>query len=174
MPMFNSRLTWSFERTDKLLKKFQSMVPLEEAEMKAVVLSGENAKDPDIIKKMLAKDPDIVKKILEDPNKVKKILEMESKAVDSRGAAGLGRKANHREDVGDLLRDINQDPNVAIKRNAELFFDRKFAMQRRKIQADIAKTVRREGDRIISAVTAGPHDRIIDKVGMTSQISTFV
>jgi hypothetical protein len=156
---------------DMVLRMFQKFVPAEEAEMKAVVLSGENAAldDPESARKIL-NNPATVKKILGDPEKAKKILEMESKADDSSGATGSQSGSS---DVGDLLRDIHEDPDIAIKRNAELF-DQKFAIQRRKIQADIARSVRREGDRIISAVTAGPHDRIIDKVSMISQISAFL
>ncbi|KAF9644578.1 hypothetical protein BDM02DRAFT_3074100, partial [Thelephora ganbajun] len=60
-----------------------------------------------------------------------------------------------------LQQEINSDPDEAIEKNAE-FFDRKFDIQRRQIVEDIARTVNREGDRIISAVTAGPHDRIVD------------
>ena len=66
-------------------------------------------------------------------------------------------------DVVELQHEIGSDPGEAIDRNAE-FFDRKFDIQRRQIEEDIARAVNREGDRIISAVTAGPHDRIVDPV----------
>ena len=63
----------------------------------------------------------------------------------------------------ELQQEIKSDPTEAIEKNAE-FFNRKFDIQRRQIVADTARAVTREGDRIISAVTAGPHDRILDPV----------
>jgi len=68
-------------------------------------------------------------------------------------------------DVVELQHEIKGDPDEAIQKNAE-FFSRKFDIQRRQIVEDIARAVNREGDRIISAVTAGPHDRIVDPVGV--------
>jgi len=72
---------------------------------------------------------------------------------------GTGRPS----DVAELQHEIKGDPDEAIEKNAE-FFNRKFDIQRRQIVEDIARAVNREGDRIISAVTAGPHDRIVDPV----------
>jgi len=59
--------------------------------------------------------------------------------------------------------EIRANPDEAIEKNCDLF-DRKFDIQRRQIVEDIERTVNREGDRIILAVTAGPHDRIVDPV----------
>ena len=66
-------------------------------------------------------------------------------------------------DFIELRQEIRCDPEESIKQNAELF-NRKFELQRRQIEEDITRAVNREGDRIISAVTAGPHDRIVDPV----------
>ena len=66
-------------------------------------------------------------------------------------------------DLVELQHEIKGNPDEAIEKNAD-FFDRKFDIQRRQIVEDIERTVNREGDRIISAVTAGPHDRIVDPV----------
>jgi hypothetical protein len=66
-------------------------------------------------------------------------------------------------DLAELQHEIKGSPDEAIERNIE-FFNAKFDIQRRRIVEDIERTVNREGDRIISAVTAGPHDRIIDPV----------
>jgi hypothetical protein len=63
----------------------------------------------------------------------------------------------------ELQQEVKSDPEEAIEKNAEIF-NRKFDIQRRQIVEDIARAVNREGDRIISAVTAGPHDRIFDPV----------
>ena len=69
----------------------------------------------------------------------------------------------HPFDFVQLQHEIKGDPNEAIKKNAELF-NRKFDIQRRQIVEDIARGVDRKGDRIISAVTASPRDRIVDPV----------
>ena len=68
-------------------------------------------------------------------------------------------------DVVELRHEIKGNPDEAIEQNAKIF-NRKFDLQRRQIVEveDIAHAVNREGDRIISAVTAGPHDRIVDQV----------
>lgn len=66
-------------------------------------------------------------------------------------------------DLAEFQHEIRDDPTEAIEKNAE-FFSRKFDIQRRQIQEDIEHAVSREGDRIISAVTGGPHERIVDPV----------
>lgn len=69
-------------------------------------------------------------------------------------------------DLAEIQHEVREEPAVAIEKNAE-FFNRKFDIQRRQIQEDIDHAVRREGDRIISAVTAGPHERILDPVRLS-------
>jgi hypothetical protein len=76
---------------------------------------------------------------------------------------GRGRPFNFFE----LCQEIQDVPDNAIEKNAEVF-NHKFDIQRRQIMDEIARTVSREGDRIISSVTAGPHDRIFDKVWQKS------
>ena len=66
-------------------------------------------------------------------------------------------------DLAEIQHEIRDDPAVAIEKNAEVF-NRKFDIQRRQIQEDIERAVIRGGDRIISAVTAGPHERVLDPV----------
>ena len=66
-------------------------------------------------------------------------------------------------DLVEIQHEIRDDPTKAIEMNAESF-SRKFDIQRRQIQEDIERVVSREGDRIISAVTGGPHERIVDPV----------
>lgn len=84
-------------------------------------------------------------------------------AVEVSLSSASGRHNNERFDLAEIQHEITDDPTSAIEKNAESF-NRKFDMQRRQIQEDIARAVRREGDRIITAVTAGPHDRIVDPV----------
>lgn len=87
-------------------------------------------------------------------------------AVEVSLSSASGRHSNERFDLAEIQHEITGDPTGAIEKNAESF-NRKFDMQRRQIQEDIARAVRREGDRIITAVTAGPHDRIVDPVRPT-------
>lgn len=91
-------------------------------------------------------------------------------AAEASLSPASGRHGNERFDLTEIQHEITDDPTSAIEKNAE-FFDRKFDMQRRQIEEEIARTVRREGDRIITAVTAGPHDRIVDPVCPTPHSS---
>ena len=85
--------------------------------------------------------------------------------------AGMERRRPAKEfDLVEIQREIRDDPAVAVEKNAKLF-DRKFDNQRRQIQRDIERAVSREGDRIISAVTAGPHERVLDSVHIFSLIT---
>jgi len=90
----------------------------------------------------------------------------ELSAAEASLAPASGRHGSGRFDLAEVQHEIRDDPADAIEKNAE-FFNRKFDMQRRQIEEDIARAVRREGDRIITAVTAGPHDRIVDPVHST-------
>jgi len=99
---------------------------------------------------------------LENESAMKELAEAEFIFVAPSGSDsrhGAGRPF----DVVELQHEIKGDPDEAIAKNAE-FFSRKFDIQRRQIVEDIARAVNREGDRIISVVTAGPHDRIVDPV----------
>ena len=91
---------------------------------------------------------------------------MELSAVEASLAPTSGRHGSGRFNLVEVQHEIRDDPADAIKKNAE-FFNRKFEIQRRQIEEDVARAVRREGDRIIAAVAAGPHDRIVDPVRPT-------
>lgn len=81
--------------------------------------------------------------------------------------AGRERHRSTRKfELAEIQHEIREEPATAIEKNAE-FFNRKFDIQRRQIQEDIDRVVRREGDRIISAVTAGPYERIFDPVRLS-------
>ena len=102
--------------------------------------------------------------ILDDEDTMKELSDVEALLAPASGRHGSGRF-----DLAEVQHEIRGDPTDAIDKNAE-FFNRKFDIQRRQIEEDIARTVRREGDRIISAVTAGPHDRIVDPVCPTPHL----
>ena len=78
-------------------------------------------------------------------------------------AARGGPKVGSKSDFDDLKDDLRTDPDEAIAKNLDTF-SRKFEIQKRQITEELSKVMRREGDRIISAVTSGPHDKIIDPV----------
>jgi len=78
--------------------------------------------------------------------------------------AGMERhRPTKKFDLAEIQHEIRDDPTEAIAKNAE-FFNRKFDIQRRQIKEDVERALGREGDRIISAVTAGPHERVVDPV----------
>lgn len=86
------------------------------------------------------------------------------RASASAGASSTPlRSGMSSSDFEDLKEDLHTDPDDAIKDNMTVF-SRKFEIQKRQIVEELTRVVRREGDRIISAVTSGPHDRIIDPV----------
>lgn len=63
----------------------------------------------------------------------------------------------------ELKADIYDDPDAAIEKNM-VVFSRKFEIQKQQIVAELTLVVQHEGDRVIEAVTSGPHDRILDPV----------
>ena len=62
-----------------------------------------------------------------------------------------------------LRADARDDPDIAIANNMETF-ERKFRMQQRELADEMRRIIHHQGDLVINAVTAGPHDRIIDPV----------
>ncbi|KAI0644525.1 hypothetical protein C8Q79DRAFT_777894 [Trametes meyenii] len=60
-----------------------------------------------------------------------------------------------------LKLELFESPELAIRKNLEVF-ERKFKMQQRELTEEMRRVVHHEGDRVIEAVTSGPHERIID------------
>ena len=77
-------------------------------------------------------------------------------------APSIGRSAR-KFGVEDLLREIRCDPIEAIEKNRARFDDI-LKVQARKLEDCVERVAKQQGDRVISAVTAGQHDRIIDPV----------
>ena len=92
------------------------------------------------------------------------------------GGGGGAERSSHAAD-GDELAVVKQElfdsPELAIKKNLELF-ERKFKMQQRELAEEMRRMVHHEGDRVIEAITSGPHDRIIDPVGHVYTLYTSV
>ena len=104
--------------------------------------------------------------VLKNEQALRELVDAESAFVTPSGSDnrhGGGRPF----DTVELQHEIKGDPNESIEKNAEIF-NRKFDIQKKQIVEDIARVVDQEGDRIISAVTADPHDRIVDPVWLES------
>lgn len=80
--------------------------------------------------------------------------ETHSKLLSKDGQAAL---------MKEIARDIGKSFADMIKENEGLF-SRKFKAQENALKEEMENITRREGDRIIGAITSGPHDRINDPV----------
>lgn len=76
------------------------------------------------------------------------------------------------EEIQELLQEVEEKPEAAIKKNSGLF-GRKFEIQKKQVQEEVSKAVQREGDRIIKALNAGPHEKILDPVRYILASSSF-
>jgi hypothetical protein len=122
-------------------------------------------------------------KLLKELNEVD--MQANSSSTCSHNALGHAPKLSA-ADLVDLKEDLYTDPDAAIEKNMAVF-NRKFEVQKRQIvqvvvfiamilnsrihREELSRMVRREGDRIISAVTGGPHERIIDPVSRALPLS---
>ncbi|KAI0644515.1 hypothetical protein C8Q79DRAFT_777424 [Trametes meyenii] len=61
-----------------------------------------------------------------------------------------------------LKEDLIESADIAMQKNMDMF-DRKFAMQQRRLADEMKGLVRHESDRVIDSVLSGPHDRIKDR-----------
>lgn len=113
-----------------------------------------------------------IKSCLKSDRLLKELEELEEAehSDDLGGDGGLtrakfqvGRRAADAPDFDKLKEDLNTDPEDAVKKNLEIF-SRKFEIQKRQLLEEMDRIVRREGDRIISAINSGPHENIVDPV----------
>ena len=72
----------------------------------------------------------------------------------------------------EILREIRDTPAKAIEKNEESF-NSKFNLLMKQIRADVDHVVKQQGDRIISFVIGGPHDRIKDPVRILIKSRSF-
>lgn len=70
--------------------------------------------------------------------------------------------AADRVELAQVKMEIQEDVDKSLERN-RVIFDGKLELQKRQLVKELEDVVRREGDRVISALS-GPHDRIIDPV----------
>ncbi|PIL33367.1 hypothetical protein GSI_03987 [Ganoderma sinense ZZ0214-1] len=71
------------------------------------------------------------------------------------------QKSPHEQDIAMLKQELAQAPSAEISKNFETF-ERKFEIQTRELAEEMKRLIVHEGDRVISSVLAGPHERIID------------
>ena len=72
-------------------------------------------------------------------------------------------KSTKKFDLVEIQREIQSDPTDEIEKNKESF-NSKFHFLMKQIQMDVDHSVKQQGDRIFSAVTGGPYERIVDPV----------
>lgn len=108
-------------------------------------------------------------KVLKDENLMKKLIE-KSGDRETQGDTKVLSKDAQAALIKDIARDVNKSFSDMIQENEELF-DRKFKAQQDALAEEMSTIARREGDRVIGAITSGPHDRIIDKVCSSSATS---
>jgi hypothetical protein len=96
---------------------------------------------------------------VEDDDALRELSDFEEKSGGTREIASKGPKL----DLDDLKESLHTDPDAAMEKNMAKF-NRKLEVQTRQIIDEVNRAIQREGDRVISAVNAGPHDRIIDPV----------
>jgi len=137
---------------DIILRLFQEFVSPEQKKLVAMVekMGGRDA---------VWDDEQLMKKLAEEPNTRTHAGEAARSGSDSDNRHSTDRSFNFIE----LKREIESPPDEAIAKNFE-YFNGKFDLQKRQIEEAMERIVTREGDRVISAVAAGPHDRIIDRV----------
>lgn len=85
------------------------------------------------------------------------------KPVDSEKAERKGFGAD--DELDDVKEELFEIPEVAIQKNFEVY-TRKFLVQQRELAEEVKTVVRHEGDRVIEAITSGPHERILDRVSI--------
>ncbi len=115
------------------------------------------------------------KAVMGDDNALEELLNVRpATALDqpktSSGRDGAERSNGHWSDGDDLAavkQELFDSPELAIKKNLEVF-ERKFDLQHKALMDNLGRMVHREGDRVIDAVAAGPHDRILDPVRLPS------
>ena len=99
---------------------------------------------------------------LKDEKFMKELI-AESGDKESQGDAEMPSKDKQVDPLKSILRDMNRTVEEMVKENEEIF-NRKFKAQELALKEEMEMITRREGDRVIQAITSGPHERILDQV----------
>ncbi|KAJ6610468.1 hypothetical protein B0H10DRAFT_411247 [Mycena sp. CBHHK59/15] len=129
-------------KMDMMMKMFQQFVSPEQKEMARMIGQRGGAA------------------VLDNDKALKELNDFENKSGTQVATAHGGGKGA-KSDLEDLKEDLHMDPDAAMEQNMTVF-TRKFEVQKRQIVDELTRVIEHEGDRVISAVTAGPHDKIID------------
>ncbi len=86
------------------------------------------------------------------------------KRTDREGAESKG--VTEKDELEVVKEELFDSPELAIRKNLEIF-ERKFMVQKRELVDEVGKIVHHEGDRVIEAITSGPHERILDPVSIS-------
>lgn len=100
------------------------------------------------------------KAVLQNKSKLQELQEKEAKNTSGSGGS---RNMSSKSEMDELMEELRTDPNVAVTENLKVF-ERKFDVQQQQLKEELERIMKREGDRIIGAITSGPHDRIVDPV----------
>ena len=101
--------------------------------------------------------------VLENEQAMEELVSKELELTTGDGLAVATHSGQNRPfNLIELQREINDDPEKAIEEHAESF-NRTFDLQKRIVE-ELSCVITRDGDRVISALTAGPHDQIVDPV----------
>jgi hypothetical protein len=63
----------------------------------------------------------------------------------------------------ELKWELSEDVDLVLNKNMVIFM-RKLDVQKRQLVLELSAVVRTQSDRVIKAVDAGPHDRVVDPV----------
>ncbi|KAJ7126471.1 hypothetical protein C8R43DRAFT_708313 [Mycena crocata] len=137
-------------KMDLMFKMFQQFVTPEQKEMARLVEQKGGVQ--------ACQENDKILKELSDLENKSAMSQVNLGPQSAKGTASMGSRTSGLEDLKD---ELSTDPDVAIEKNLTVF-SRKFEVQKRQIIDELTKVVERQGDRVISAITAGPHDKIID------------
>ena len=86
---------------------------------------------------------------------------------DREGGSAESVRHGETNDFGTIKQELYESAERAIQDNLDTF-ERKYKMQQRELAAELSRVMEHTGDRIIKAVTSGPHDRIKDPVSRFS------
>lgn len=103
--------------------------------------------------------------VLQDDVLLQKVISLQMKQKTSKDDHAGNRDQSNTtvSTIFKLHHEVEKDVDQVIAEN--MYFDRKFEVMRMHLD-EMQATVKHEGDRVIDAVLAGPHDRIIDWVSI--------
>ena len=139
--------------------------------MKLVFTNFATPEEEDLLKfirskggpEVFIKDDNLLQAVIErHKSQQGKTRQEDSGAGQGEASFNLGRNFS----FDDIKKELNANLDAVLAGNQK-FFDQKFKEQRDQIKS-VKDDIRREGDRVVGHVLAGPHDRILDKVGIRS------